>query len=813
MPAESFEFAIELETFIGNGAAGLVNGINSPTIRARNGATFRAAFAAAKTDTTSPGPAVYGGRLILLPPGDYYVDSAFEIPRGIILRGAGNLSRIIFPNDSGGLILQSYNDTGRTTQALLGTLENFRCLTQEQASFEVFPACWAPGKVLTVGTVRAPSYVAGGLDAIPWGHAYRVKAVTGDATTSANYNLEPTWHSNNQETIFAESLPKSATFTGGSATITVNSHGWSVGQSVRLEAGSVPGGFAVLTDYWIVSTPTANTLTLSATSGGSAIVASTAGSSVTLQRTTVALFPDIVETTGTGSITWERIRAHGLEVRATGWTIRNVAFHGFYGNGIHLNASNTQYCAGTSCNSTSLENVEAYNVGGSSIFFYGSDANAVQFSGRNMFHGARQHPYYGRSLGARNQPTGCFFDTSEAGIWSNLDVFRGCYNELGNSPVMVLLASAEWHDGTMGGGLGAGAGLVQVPAVPSGHWQVGFSEPRTWSAGMTGVTQGEIVRPTGAGSLGFNNPTGQLWYAVSVTTGVTGGSEPAWYRGTVSLIASADEPLSRKDIVDGGVTWRPWGRDEPSTGYYSTSKDRASGKTFENFSSSTKIFFTAGGRGSTAHRAFSYGSYVSTVDNGEETAYSWDAVNLYWVLLRGSTRKAMIVTGHNHALGSGVLGTRDEFWFETSTTSTATPPSGASVRYDADTQFRYKTSGGRTRRLAIKGTTTERDGSSGTGWPYAATADESRINVRSINASRTVTLPALSTMVDDQPFEVGDADGSVAGANTIVVDGNGAEPISGAATKTITTAWGQIQLRAYPTRNTWVMVGSVGTIT
>jgi hypothetical protein len=65
----------------------------------------------------------------------------------------------------------------------------------------------------------------------------------------------------------------SSSFTNASATITTGSaHGLAIGQLVRL-AGTVATNFAVATDYHVVSVPSATQITISATKGGTAIVA------------------------------------------------------------------------------------------------------------------------------------------------------------------------------------------------------------------------------------------------------------------------------------------------------------------------------------------------------------------------------------------------------------------------------------------------------------------------------------------------------------------------------------------------------------
>ncbi len=96
---------------------------------------------------------------------------------------------------------------------------------------------------------------------------------------------------------------------------------------------------------------------------------------------------------------------------------------------------------------------------------------------------------------------------------------------------------------------------------------------------------------------------------------------------------------------------------------------------------------------------------------------------------------------------------------------------------------------------------------------YTVLAYDQQVYSTGLTASKTFTLPALASTIDGQLFYFGDADGSVGGGTNLVIDGAAAETIAGAATKTITTAWGQLALRAMPSKTTWIVVASIGTIT
>lgn len=76
----------------------------------------------------------------------------------------------------------------------------------------------------------------------------------------------------------SDALISGATFTNGSATIGFTAHGMVVGSRVMFQTtGTLPTNFAINTGYYVVSVPTADTLTVSATMGGTAITAGSAG--------------------------------------------------------------------------------------------------------------------------------------------------------------------------------------------------------------------------------------------------------------------------------------------------------------------------------------------------------------------------------------------------------------------------------------------------------------------------------------------------------------------------------------------------------
>jgi hypothetical protein len=100
-----------------------------------------------------------------------------------------------------------------------------------------------------------------------------------------------------------------ATFVNGSSTITTATNTYAVNQVVQFTTtGTLPTGFAINTNYFIVGTPTATTIEVSATSGGSAITAGSAGSGThTVVRQNTCTFTN-------GSSTVTTASAHTLRV-------------------------------------------------------------------------------------------------------------------------------------------------------------------------------------------------------------------------------------------------------------------------------------------------------------------------------------------------------------------------------------------------------------------------------------------------------------------------------------------------------------------
>ena len=76
------------------------------------------------------------------------------------------------------------------------------------------------------------------------------------------------------------------------------------------------------------------------------------------------------------------------------------------------------------------------------------------------------------------------------------------------------------------------------------------------------------------------------------------------------------------------------------------------------------------------------------------------------------------------------------------------------------------------------------------------TAADYMLGVDTTAANRTITLPVVAT-VPGQAFVVK----KVAGANNVILEGDGAETIDGAANQTITTLWASLTVRS--TGTTW----------
>ena len=76
---------------------------------------------------------------------------------------------------------------------------------------------------------------------------------------------------------------------------------------------------------------------------------------------------------------------------------------------------------------------------------------------------------------------------------------------------------------------------------------------------------------------------------------------------------------------------------------------------------------------------------------------------------------------------------------------------------------------------------------------YTALQTDYIIGVTSTAAARTITLPAAATVGAGWTYIIKDESGG-AGTNNIIVDGNGAETIDGAATQAINTNYGSMNL-------------------
>lgn len=76
---------------------------------------------------------------------------------------------------------------------------------------------------------------------------------------------------------------------------------------------------------------------------------------------------------------------------------------------------------------------------------------------------------------------------------------------------------------------------------------------------------------------------------------------------------------------------------------------------------------------------------------------------------------------------------------------------------------------------------------------YTAVAGDYMIAYTSLTAARTVTLPTASTSNTNQTYIIKDQTGNAA-TNNIVIQGTGGQTIDGAASRTINTAWGSVQV-------------------
>jgi hypothetical protein len=90
--------------------------------------------------------------------------------------------------------------------------------------------------------------------------------------------------------------------------------------------------------------------------------------------------------------------------------------------------------------------------------------------------------------------------------------------------------------------------------------------------------------------------------------------------------------------------------------------------------------------------------------------------------------------------------------------------------------------------------------------------DRTAIQIGTMSAPRTVTLPAAAGQDPRALLYIFDESGTVTSTNTITVDGNGAELINGAATYVIDEAFGSVLL-ASDDANSWTVVTSTITTT
>ena len=89
---------------------------------------------------------------------------------------------------------------------------------------------------------------------------------------------------------------------------------------------------------------------------------------------------------------------------------------------------------------------------------------------------------------------------------------------------------------------------------------------------------------------------------------------------------------------------------------------------------------------------------------------------------------------------------------------------------------------------------------------YTATEDDNTILCDASGGAFTITLPAAAGVTGQRLTFV-----RTSSSGNVVIDGNGAETINGAATKTITTQYGAITIQCDGTG--WYILHSIGTIT
>lgn len=151
---------------------------------------------------------------------------------------------------------------------------------------------WANQNTFVSGGIQQSTGYAGGNKVTGWRHLVldgnNINNVTGNAFVNLSFEgdaseyvfelrgaYDNTWYSCRHE----QGVAGVAVTVSGS-TLTKTGHGLSVGDMLTFSASVAPTGMYLIAPYYVVSTPTADTFTVSAQKGGSAVTFSSGGTSV-----------------------------------------------------------------------------------------------------------------------------------------------------------------------------------------------------------------------------------------------------------------------------------------------------------------------------------------------------------------------------------------------------------------------------------------------------------------------------------------------------------------------------------------------------
>lgn len=102
------------------------------------------------------------------------------------------------------------------------------------------------------------------------------------------------------------------------STLTKTAHGLAVGDMVTFSASSTPTGMFLQAPYYVVSTPTADTFTVSAQKGGTAVTFSSAGSGVTYFRPQRILIDATSQLTSNNTFLWPMTPVRAIDLIING---------------------------------------------------------------------------------------------------------------------------------------------------------------------------------------------------------------------------------------------------------------------------------------------------------------------------------------------------------------------------------------------------------------------------------------------------------------------------------------------------------------